>query len=86
MNTQKIVAVKILQHHKMCLQDILLTNNVLAALALLLCASTNSMYNNLVERCFDGCVSSFRSKTMDKSEISCLVRTSVGVAVAVELA
>ena len=30
------------------------------------------MYNNLVARCFDGCVSSFRSKTLDKSEISCV--------------
>lgn len=30
------------------------------------------MYNNLVERCFEGCVSSFRSKTLDKSESSCL--------------
>ena len=29
------------------------------------------MYNNLVERCFDGCVSSFRSKTLDKGEIAC---------------
>ena len=42
---------------------------ILSALFLLIC----SMYNNLVERCFDGCVSSFRSKTLDKSEISCLV-------------
>jgi Tim10/DDP family zinc finger len=33
-----------------------------------------SMYNNLVERCFDGCVTSFRSKTLDKSENTCLVR------------
>lgn len=31
-----------------------------------------SMYNNLVGRCFDGCVTSFRSKTLDKSEISCI--------------
>jgi import inner membrane translocase subunit TIM9 len=30
------------------------------------------MYNNLVERCFDGCVSSFRSKTLDKSETGCV--------------
>ena len=30
------------------------------------------MYNGLVERCFDGCVSTFRSKTLDKSEISCV--------------
>jgi import inner membrane translocase subunit TIM9 len=29
------------------------------------------MYNTLVARCFDGCVSSFRSKTMDKSETAC---------------
>lgn len=29
------------------------------------------MYNNLVYRCFDGCVTSFRSKTLDSSEISC---------------
>ena len=31
-----------------------------------------SMYNKLVERCFDGCISSFRSKTLDKSETSCV--------------
>jgi len=31
-----------------------------------------AMYNNLVERCFDGCVSSFRSKTLDKSETACV--------------
>jgi len=30
-----------------------------------------SMYNTLVERCFDSCVHSFRSKTLDKSEITC---------------
>jgi len=30
------------------------------------------MYNNLVARCFDGCVTSFRSKALDKSEISCV--------------
>ena len=30
------------------------------------------MYNNLVERCFEGCISSFRSKTLDKSETSCV--------------
>ncbi|OEU12231.1 mitochondrial import inner membrane translocase subunit Tim9, partial [Fragilariopsis cylindrus CCMP1102] len=35
-----------------------------------------SMYNRLVERCFDGCVSSFRSKTLDKSEISCMENCS----------
>lgn len=29
------------------------------------------MYNSLVEKCFAGCVSSFRSKTLDKKEISC---------------
>lgn len=33
-----------------------------------------SMYNGLVARCFDGCVSSFRSKTLDKTEIGCMVR------------
>lgn len=31
-----------------------------------------SMYNKLVERCFDSCVTSFRSKAMDKSEIHCV--------------
>jgi import inner membrane translocase subunit TIM9 len=31
-----------------------------------------AMYNNLVERCFEGCVSSFRSKTLDKSETACV--------------
>ena len=30
------------------------------------------MYNRLVERCAEGCVTSFRSKTLDKHEISCL--------------
>ena len=29
------------------------------------------MYNNLVERCFETCVTSFRSKALDKSEIAC---------------
>mmetsp|Transcript_4021 Transcript_4021/g.8058 ORF Transcript_4021/g.8058 Transcript_4021/m.8058 type:complete len:96 (+) Transcript_4021:107-394(+) len=31
-----------------------------------------AMYNNLVYRCFDSCVSSFRSKTLDKSELICV--------------
>jgi mitochondrial import inner membrane translocase subunit TIM9 len=31
-----------------------------------------SMYNNLVERCFETCVTSFRSKALDKSETSCV--------------
>mmetsp|Transcript_22637 Transcript_22637/g.38478 ORF Transcript_22637/g.38478 Transcript_22637/m.38478 type:complete len:101 (-) Transcript_22637:73-375(-) len=31
-----------------------------------------TMYNNLVERCFEGCVFSFRSKVLDSSEISCI--------------
>ena len=30
------------------------------------------MYNNLVNRCFDQCVTSFRSKTLDKGEINCV--------------
>jgi import inner membrane translocase subunit TIM9 len=30
------------------------------------------MYNTLVARCFDGCVSNFRSKALDKSEITCV--------------
>mmetsp|Transcript_21529 Transcript_21529/g.32051 ORF Transcript_21529/g.32051 Transcript_21529/m.32051 type:complete len:98 (-) Transcript_21529:214-507(-) len=30
-----------------------------------------AMYNNLVSRCFDNCVSSFRSKTLDRGEVSC---------------
>ena len=30
------------------------------------------MYMGLVERCFDTCVSSFRSKNLDKWETSCL--------------
>ena len=34
--------------------------------------STCSMYNNLVVRCFDSCVTSFRSKTLDKSELLCV--------------
>lgn len=32
----------------------------------------NSMYNNLVARCFDGCVTSFRSKALDKWEQGCV--------------
>ncbi|KAL7574684.1 hypothetical protein ACA910_003027 [Epithemia clementina (nom. ined.)] len=35
-----------------------------------------SMYNNLVARCFDSCVTSFRSKTLDKSEITCVEQCS----------
>ena len=31
-----------------------------------------SMYNNVVMRCFDTCIYNFRSKTLDKSEISCV--------------
>mmetsp|Transcript_21763 Transcript_21763/g.50215 ORF Transcript_21763/g.50215 Transcript_21763/m.50215 type:complete len:99 (-) Transcript_21763:258-554(-) len=31
-----------------------------------------TMYNNLVERCFDPCVSNFRSKVVDKSEKACM--------------
>ncbi|GAX13158.1 hypothetical protein FisN_17Hh088 [Fistulifera solaris] len=31
-----------------------------------------NMYNKLVMRCFDGCVTSFRSKSLDKSESSCV--------------
>mmetsp|Transcript_26382 Transcript_26382/g.55160 ORF Transcript_26382/g.55160 Transcript_26382/m.55160 type:complete len:97 (+) Transcript_26382:242-532(+) len=31
-----------------------------------------SMYNNLVYRCFDNCVTSFRSKALDKGEVSCV--------------
>lgn len=30
------------------------------------------MYNTLVERCFGTCVSSFRSKSLDKYETSCM--------------
>ena len=30
-----------------------------------------SMYTRLVDRCFHSCVSSFRSKSLDKSEIAC---------------
>mmetsp|Transcript_3316 Transcript_3316/g.7305 ORF Transcript_3316/g.7305 Transcript_3316/m.7305 type:complete len:97 (+) Transcript_3316:128-418(+) len=31
-----------------------------------------TMYNKLVERCAEGCIHSFRSKTLDKYEITCL--------------
>mmetsp|Transcript_18739 Transcript_18739/g.54099 ORF Transcript_18739/g.54099 Transcript_18739/m.54099 type:complete len:102 (-) Transcript_18739:702-1007(-) len=31
-----------------------------------------SMYTKLVERCFEGCVTSFRSKTMNSGEITCV--------------
>ena len=30
------------------------------------------MYNNVVQRCFDNCVTGFRSKTLSKSEINCV--------------
>mmetsp|Transcript_5954 Transcript_5954/g.10000 ORF Transcript_5954/g.10000 Transcript_5954/m.10000 type:complete len:104 (-) Transcript_5954:655-966(-) len=30
-----------------------------------------TMYTRLVDRCFHSCVSSFRSKSLDKSEIAC---------------
>lgn len=30
------------------------------------------MYNNLVERCFESCVYSFKSKALDKSESNCM--------------
>jgi import inner membrane translocase subunit TIM9 len=30
------------------------------------------MYNNVVARCFDTCVTGFRSKALDKGEISCV--------------
>ncbi|PWA46230.1 import inner membrane translocase subunit Tim9 [Artemisia annua] len=32
------------------------------------------MYNNLVERCFTDCVDSFRRKTLDKQEETCVKR------------
>jgi hypothetical protein len=32
----------------------------------------DSMYNTLVARCFDGCVTNFRSKALDKAEITCV--------------
>ncbi|KAK8948661.1 Mitochondrial import inner membrane translocase subunit Tim9 [Platanthera zijinensis] len=32
------------------------------------------MYNSLVERCFDDCVDSFRRKTLDKQEETCVRR------------
>jgi import inner membrane translocase subunit TIM9 len=35
-----------------------------------------SMYNNLVERCFGQCVGSFRSKTLEKGEASCVENCS----------
>ncbi len=33
-----------------------------------------SMYNRLVEKCSHGCLTTFRSKTLDKYETTCLVR------------
>ncbi|CAB9521235.1 membrane translocase subunit TIM9 [Seminavis robusta] len=35
-----------------------------------------AMYNNLVARCFDACSYSFRSKTLDKSEVNCMENCS----------
>ncbi|GLJ24666.1 hypothetical protein SUGI_0471680 [Cryptomeria japonica] len=32
------------------------------------------MYNSLVERCFNNCVDSFRRKTLDKQEETCVQR------------
>nr|XP_043610781.1 mitochondrial import inner membrane translocase subunit Tim9 [Erigeron canadensis] len=32
------------------------------------------MYNNLVERCFTDCVESFKRKTLDKQEETCVKR------------
>ncbi|VFQ71308.1 unnamed protein product [Cuscuta campestris] len=32
------------------------------------------MYNNLVERCFTDCVDTFRRKTLDKQEETCVRR------------
>ncbi|KAK8954309.1 Mitochondrial import inner membrane translocase subunit Tim9 [Platanthera zijinensis] len=32
------------------------------------------MYNSLVERCFDDCADSFRRKTLDKQEETCVRR------------
>ncbi|RAL52362.1 hypothetical protein DM860_007220 [Cuscuta australis] len=34
------------------------------------------MYNNLVERCFTDCVDTFRRKTLDKQEETCVRRCS----------
>jgi mitochondrial import inner membrane translocase subunit TIM9 len=34
------------------------------------------MFNNLAARCFDGCVTSFRSKSLDKNEIQCVENCS----------
>lgn len=31
-------------------------------------------YNNLVERCFNECITNFRSKNLEQSEISCTQR------------
>ncbi|KAK8936135.1 Mitochondrial import inner membrane translocase subunit Tim9 [Platanthera zijinensis] len=36
--------------------------------------NTLRMYNSLVERCFDDCVDSFRRKTLDKQEETCVRR------------
>jgi len=33
-----------------------------------------STYNNLVERCFNECVTNFRSKSLDSTETSCTQR------------
>ena len=34
------------------------------------------MYTNLVDRCFNTCVTSFKSKNLDKSETSCIENCS----------
>lgn len=33
-----------------------------------------SLYNRLSKRCFDDCVSSFRTRTLDRGEETCVVR------------
>jgi hypothetical protein len=39
----------------------------------LVCCSLR-MYNNLVEKCFNNCVDTFRRKTLDKDEDKCIRR------------
>lgn len=43
---------------------------------MMICYYVYRMYNNLVYQCFGTCVTSFRSKTLDKTEISCVEQCS----------
>merc|ERR1712087_259414 len=49
-------------------------HQVLAQLNDMQMTESMNTYNNLVERCFNECVTSFRAKTLEKSEEECVKR------------